>query len=207
VIVKVFSMERDLVPPPEYIDLVSDDEDFDFIDHEENILDRYFDGPVRRADEYLDESSAFSAPGSPRHTAENPIDLTGLDNTANPNSPPAPSPRDTSMTIIIDQAPAAGEIITEAACLQMVLSILPDVSIKHVLGLIHTTTKDQTLTSAECERIITQLLDSGEYPKEQDVENGRKRKRSDEDDDDDDLSDFERGTKSAGYSLAYDSDA
>ncbi|KAJ4301860.1 hypothetical protein N0V90_003956 [Kalmusia sp. IMI 367209] len=69
------------------------------------------------------------------------------------------------------------ELITPAACLQMVTSVLPEISANYVLQRIGEQTQDQTLTLATCERIITKLLDDGAYPKEEDEDNNRKRKR------------------------------
>ena len=191
---------RDLPPGAHYIDLMSaddddDDDDFELFELDKNLLEQQFDGPVQEADEYLDESRDNWVPDSPRHTAANPIDLTGFDDTSDPAVTSAPLSADNSMTVVTEGDLAAGEIVTEAACLQMVINVLPDVSIEHALSLIRKGTHDDTRTTIACERIISQLLDGGEYPKEQDVEISRKRKRND---DDDDLSDFERDAQEAG---------
>jgi TRIAD3 protein (E3 ubiquitin-protein ligase RNF216) len=92
-----------------------------------------------------------------------------------PNNPrpvhPAPNnPMDAEADI------AEGEVVTTAACLQMVVDILPDISVDHVLALIADQTQDNTRTSEACHRIISQLLDSEAYPKEEEKA-GRKRKR------------------------------
>ncbi|KAL5400741.1 hypothetical protein PMIN03_012126 [Paraphaeosphaeria minitans] len=71
---------------------------------------------------------------------------------------------------------AEGELLTAAVCLQMVLGILPDISVDHVLALIADQTQDSTRTPEACQRIITQLLDDEAYPKEEE-EASRKRKR------------------------------
>ncbi|OAG12700.1 uncharacterized protein CC84DRAFT_1171377 [Paraphaeosphaeria sporulosa] len=71
---------------------------------------------------------------------------------------------------------AESELVTVAVCLQMVLDILPDISVDHVLALIADQTQDNTRTSEACQRIVTQLLDGEAYPKEEE-EASRKRKR------------------------------
>lgn len=71
---------------------------------------------------------------------------------------------------------AEGELVTAAVCLQMVLDILPDISVDHVLALITDQTQDSTRTADACQRIITQLLDGGPYPQEEEAAS-RKRKR------------------------------
>ncbi|KAF1964895.1 hypothetical protein BU23DRAFT_491236 [Bimuria novae-zelandiae CBS 107.79] len=80
----------------------------------------------------------------------------------------------------VDVDLAQGELITAAACLQMVVEVLPDISVDHVLQLIADQTQDDTRTPEACQRIITQLLDGGEYPKEVEEEVSRKRKREHE---------------------------
>lgn len=71
---------------------------------------------------------------------------------------------------------ADGDLVTAAVCLQMVLDILPDISVDYVLALITEQTQDNTRTPDACQRIITQILDSDAYPKEHE-EASRKRKR------------------------------
>jgi TRIAD3 protein (E3 ubiquitin-protein ligase RNF216) len=71
-------------------------------------------------------------------------------------------------------------LITEAACLQMVLDVLPAISVDYVLNLIQNKTTDQTRSVAQCEQIILQLLE-GTHPTEADAVNQKKRKREDED--------------------------
>jgi hypothetical protein len=71
---------------------------------------------------------------------------------------------------------AEGELVTAAACLRMVVDILPDISVDHVLALIADQTQDNTRTLEACQQIVSQLLDNGAYPKEEE-EAGHKRKR------------------------------
>ncbi|KAF1996868.1 hypothetical protein P154DRAFT_442343 [Amniculicola lignicola CBS 123094] len=68
-------------------------------------------------------------------------------------------------------------IIGTDECLQLILNVLPDISIDYALGLIIEQTEDGTRCSADCERLIMMLLDQGAYPKEADEVNKRKRKR------------------------------
>lgn len=58
----------------------------------------------------------------------------------------------------------------------MVLEVLPDISVEHVLQLIADQTQDETRTPEACQRIVTNILDGGEYPKEEE-EASKKRKR------------------------------
>lgn len=80
------------------------------------------------------------------------------------------------------------QLVTEAACLQMVLGVLPDISVDYVLKVIQERTTDDTRTLAMCEQVVTYLLDVDSYPKEADEAKNKKRKR----DDDDNLSDYEK---------------
>ena len=73
-------------------------------------------------------------------------------------------------------------LMTEAACLQMVLNVLPAISVDYVLNLIRAETTDQTRTVAQCERIILRLLE-GKHPTEVEAVNKLKRKREDNDED------------------------
>lgn len=91
-----------------------------------------------------------------------------------------------------------GQILTEAVCLQMVLGILPDISVEYALKVIQEKTTDVPRTAAQCEQVVTYLLDLGAYPKEADEVKKRKRKRGE----DDDLSDYEKDERDpevAGY--------
>ncbi|KAH6614968.1 hypothetical protein C7974DRAFT_319627 [Boeremia exigua] len=69
------------------------------------------------------------------------------------------------------------ELITEAVCLQLVLDVLPDVSVDHVLTIIQEKTTDLTRTKEHSEWVVNELLEST-YPKEADVAS-KKRKRED----------------------------
>jgi TRIAD3 protein (E3 ubiquitin-protein ligase RNF216) len=206
---------QELPPQRHVIDLVSDEEDRESLDLAEDIEDfgPFFDDAIHASDQIqldgddLDEFFASPSLGSSPHTAHNPIDLPGLDDSSDADNPPARSaparaPQDTAMVMHNDHDLTASELITAAACLQMVLNVLPDISVDHALSVIFTSTKDDTRTTAECERIIAQLLDGGEYPKEKDEENSRKRKRNE----DDSLSDFE-GREEDAESPIYHRDA
>ncbi|KAF2472065.1 uncharacterized protein BDR25DRAFT_221227 [Lindgomyces ingoldianus] len=116
----------------------------------------------------------------------NPIDLTALEDIPDVDVPPdGAHPR-----LTVENAEAVSEAVSEAQCLQMVLNVLPDIAIDHVLNLIKERIGDRTRTVAECERLITHILDEGIYPKETDEASKRKRKRGN--DDDDDTSEFEK---------------
>lgn len=79
-----------------------------------------------------------------------------------------------------DDRDAVALLLTEAACLQVVLNVFPDISINYVLGIIKEKTTDATRTVMHCEQIITGLLDATTYPKQADEEKNRKRKRGDD---------------------------
>lgn len=84
-----------------------------------------------------------------------------------------------------EDAEPAG-LITEAVCLQLILNVLPDVSIDHVLSMIQQHTTDLMRTRQHSENIINELLE-GTYPKEADAL-GKKRRRQDSEG----ISDYER---------------
>lgn len=71
-------------------------------------------------------------------------------------------------------------LVTEAACLQMVINVLPAILVDYVLNLIRRITIDQTRTVAHCEAIILRLLE-GAHPTEADAVRAKKRKREDSD--------------------------
>jgi TRIAD3 protein (E3 ubiquitin-protein ligase RNF216) len=84
-------------------------------------------------------------------------------------------------------------VVTEAACLQMVLSVLPDISVDYVLKLIQEKTTDATRTTAQCEHFLAELLEGEPYPKETDDAKNKKRKRDDEAEGE--LSTYEKGER------------
>ncbi|KAG9186473.1 E3 ubiquitin-protein ligase RNF216 [Alternaria panax] len=84
-------------------------------------------------------------------------------------------------------------VVSEAACLQMVLSVLPDISVDYVLKLIREKTTDMTRTTAQCEHFLTELLEGEPYPKEIDDAKNKKRKRDDEAENE--LSTYEKGER------------
>ncbi|KAL5120240.1 hypothetical protein ACEQ8H_001798 [Pleosporales sp. CAS-2024a] len=71
-------------------------------------------------------------------------------------------------------------LVTENVALQVVLDVLPNISVDHVLNIIKKETTDLTRTNAKCRDIINQLIDQGTYPKEDDDTKNKKRKRSEE---------------------------
>jgi TRIAD3 protein (E3 ubiquitin-protein ligase RNF216) len=73
-------------------------------------------------------------------------------------------------------------LVTEAECLQMVLDVLPGISVKYGLDQIQNKTADETRTVARCEELIDSLLE-GPYPTEADASNRGKRKREDDESD------------------------
>jgi hypothetical protein len=95
------------------------------------------------------------------------------------------------------------DLVTEAACLQMVLNVLPEISIEYVLNLIKEKTADLTRTVAQCEGIVTQLLDGDAYPKEVDEAKNNKRKRDVEEED---WSTYEKGEQDPAL-LSYETEA
>ncbi|KAI4641638.1 hypothetical protein J4E93_007736 [Alternaria ventricosa] len=94
------------------------------------------------------------------------------------------------------RAPDWGEqiaLVTEAACLQMILSVLPDISVDYVLNLTQEKMTDTTRTTAQCEHFLTELLEGEPYPKESDDAKNKKRKRDDEAEGE--LSTYEKGER------------
>jgi TRIAD3 protein (E3 ubiquitin-protein ligase RNF216) len=127
------------------------------------------------------------------------IDLTGMPDIDVPPSDPVWADRE-----VAGPSNASGEsrVITEFACLQMILDVLPEISVDHVLTLIRESTTDLTRTAAQCENIITQLLDGEAYPKEADEAKNKKRKRKDEDE----WKDYEKAERDPEV-VSYESDA
>jgi hypothetical protein len=98
---------------------------------------------------------------------------------------------------------AAERLVTEAECLQMVLDVLPGISVEYVLNLIQNETTEETRTVAQCEELIDSLLE-GTYPTEADASNRGKRKRED-DESDQEL--YHQALDSAGGHVTYCSEA
>jgi TRIAD3 protein (E3 ubiquitin-protein ligase RNF216) len=123
--------------------------------------------------------------------SENAIDLTALDDIPDVDVPPDPviPARPTQPEPPIEDA----QLLSETVCLQMILDVLPDISVNHVLTLIQERT--QPCTYEECERLITELLDGEAYPKQSD-EDSNKHKRKRGDDDDGDITEYENGEHS-----------
>jgi TRIAD3 protein (E3 ubiquitin-protein ligase RNF216) len=180
-------------PCVEYVDVSSDSEDetpihFGLRDFDaelgrgaqQDALEDFSD--VDFSDDFLDHNGLLDVLGEgydPGHgAASEVIDLTNIPDI---DVPPSDGP-----IVVADDATipenGAAQLVTEAACLQMVMDVLPDISADHVLDLIKQKTKDPMRTLAQCESIITELLDGESYPKEVDEANKKKRKWTDEDD-------------------------
>lgn len=155
-----------LGPDYDFINLLSDNEDERTEERELNPIEQQHErGHAQRSD--------TQSGGN----AWNAIDLTDIPDINVPPSNPG--------TLDIKRHGSSsrdGEVglITEAECLQMVLNVLPAISVDYVLNLIREKTTDQTRTAAQCEQIVAQLLD-GTHPTEADAENKKKRKREDDD--------------------------
>ncbi|KAL6706833.1 hypothetical protein ACN47E_005169 [Coniothyrium glycines] len=120
------------------------------------------------------------------------IDLTALpDIDVPPSSPIILDEEDPEPILQARGHSEQAQSITEAIFLQMILDVLPDISVDHVLKLIAEKTTDLTRTAARCEHLITELLDGGAYPKEADVSLSKKRKR----DEDKDLDKYDKYDK------------
>ncbi|KAJ4354493.1 uncharacterized protein N0V89_006230 [Didymosphaeria variabile] len=174
---------------PQVIDLLSDDEDvfYDYDDDSGYEPDAVPDfGPVEFENEenwvpnydgFGLDVAAQPGPLGFELAREPDVDFirprpAGL---AQPDPVPAPNPaHNNPMDVEVDIAP--GELLNTAACLQMVVQILPDISIDYVLALIADLTQDNTPTPEACQRIVTKILDDEGYPKEEE-EATRKRKR------------------------------
>lgn len=123
---------------------------------------------------------------------DEPIDLTAIPDIDVPPSDPVVIDNEfAEPNSLINDLDSATHLVHEAACLAIVLSVLPDISVDHACKFINANTSDATRTMAQCERVVSRLLDSGAYPKEADEANTRKRKRDKEDD----LSDYEKGER------------
>ncbi|KAF1835479.1 hypothetical protein BDW02DRAFT_495738 [Decorospora gaudefroyi] len=123
------------------------------------------------------------------------IDLTGIPDI---DVPPSDHPVmiDDNVSEADPQAPDWGDganLVSEAACLQMVLSVLPDISVEYVLNVIREEMSDATRTAAQCEHLVTDLLEGEPYPKEADEVRNNKRKRDEEAEDDVDR--YEKGER------------
>ncbi|KAH7385628.1 hypothetical protein BKA66DRAFT_416205 [Pyrenochaeta sp. MPI-SDFR-AT-0127] len=173
------------------IDLLSDSEDEEEVPagSELEVFDAHFVQQLE--DEYTNLGDLFDNLGAQSANDRETIDLTAISDVDEPSS---------NSNLIDDDDPALdvrpskwgdeGQILTEAACVQMVLSVLPDASVDYVFKVIQEQTTEATRTLVQCEQIITQLLDSGAYPKE--VDEAKKRKRKRKRGDDDDLSEYEK---------------
>lgn len=93
-------------------------------------------------------------------------------------------------------------LFTAEECLQMVLDVLPDISVEHALQTIKENTQNSTRTLPQCEQLVAQFIDGGEYRKEADEANNKKRKR----DADESLSEYEKDERDPEI-RGYEADA
>jgi TRIAD3 protein (E3 ubiquitin-protein ligase RNF216) len=167
------------------VELSSDSEDegalvdfSDFSDTDEEPRDPNAHIPADQDPDHLIRE--LNARYNPVHeAADGIIDLTGIPDIDVPPFDPLLADRESPAR---DCASSDEDLVTEAVALQMVIDILPDISIEHVLSIIREKTTDLTRTNAKCHEIVSQLVDTGDYPKEDEDTKNRKRKRSDEDD-------------------------
>lgn len=193
-------------PRPRYPEVYWIDDDYDeFDDYDDNIdnidnddallggvRDQPYQQPLQDVDPFGDQPpELFDLYRG--NDPENAIDLT-MDDLSDVAVPPSPVAGNLQPPVDFDPDLAEDELVTAAACLQMVLDVLPDISIDHVLNLIQENTQDHTRTLAVCERLVSRLLDEGTYPKEQDDAHNLKRKRGDEEE----KIDFENDEENVG---------
>jgi TRIAD3 protein (E3 ubiquitin-protein ligase RNF216) len=133
--------------------------------------------PDMNMDGILEELNARYHPV--HEAADGIIDLTGIPDI---DVPPSDLVGPASEAAESDDFDRDDQLITEAVALQMVLDFLPDISVDHVLQILKRKTTDLTRTSVKCQNIISQLVEDGDYPKEDDEAHSKKRKRSNEDD-------------------------
>jgi TRIAD3 protein (E3 ubiquitin-protein ligase RNF216) len=177
----------------EVVDLASDGEDEVFSGDELEFYDAELNGDdaVVNLTDMSGVLEELNARYSPVYgAADGIIDLTAIPDI---DVPPSDDPIliEDWTTKYIDEMGSA-DLVTEATCLQMVLNVLPDISIEHVLKLIKEKTANLTRTVAQCEGIVTQLLDGETYPKEVDEAKNSKRKRDSEEED---WSTYEKGER------------
>jgi TRIAD3 protein (E3 ubiquitin-protein ligase RNF216) len=150
-------------------------------------------------DEY-DMFGALNARYSPTYeNANGIIDLTDIPDI---DVPPSDLVLDDFEAPANDDLGGDDHLVTEAVALQIVLDVLPDISIDHVFNIIREKTTDLTRTNAQCHDIVTQLLDGESYPKEEDETSKKKRKRDDEDD----WKEYDKSERDPGV-LTYELDA
>jgi TRIAD3 protein (E3 ubiquitin-protein ligase RNF216) len=150
-------------------------------------------------DEY-DLFGALNAHHSP--TYETPNGIIDLTHIPDIDVPPSDLALDNFEAPVNNDLCEDHHLVTEAVALQIVLDVLPDVSVDHVLNIIREKTTDLTRTNAQCHDIVTQLLDGEVYPKEEDETSKKKRKRDDEDD----WKEYEKSERDPGV-LTYELDA
>ncbi|KAH7095873.1 hypothetical protein FB567DRAFT_431044 [Paraphoma chrysanthemicola] len=166
--------------PYNVVDLASDSEDEVLSGDEMEFFDAQSErqGPLEELPNMNARLDELGARNNPTY-ADGVIDLTAIPDIDVP-------PSDDMTALRAGPANQSGnegpDLVSETICLQMVLDVLPDISIDHVLNLIRDTTTDATRTVAQCENIITGLLDGEAYPKEADEAKNKKRKRTEEDD-------------------------
>jgi TRIAD3 protein (E3 ubiquitin-protein ligase RNF216) len=174
--------------------VLSDSEDEGYARHELDLIDAQSPSPSEILRDFEDPIADFHAQYAANDRGL--IDLTGIPDVDVPPSDPVTADNDTSQQDAQTNDWGNAEVVTEAACLQMILSVLPDISVDYVLKLIQQKTTDLTRTSAQCEHFLTELLEGEPYPKESDERTkNRKRKRADEGDGDEDLSNYEKAER------------
>lgn len=152
---------------PNLVDLVSDSDD----DELPGAV-----GDLHNIGGMYDSSDEFNQPA---RQDQDFIDLTNIPDIDVPPSDPVYIGSESPTPEVADEDK---QLVTETIALQMVMDFLPGISIDHVLGIFREKTTDQTRTSKTCQDIIAQLVEAGDYPKEDEDTNKKKRKRSDEDD-------------------------
>lgn len=109
-----------------------------------------------------------------------------------------PDPVDPMNLEVLPEQPTAPVVETDPAALYQayvskVLEVFPDICLKHVQQLYDAHTQadgEQRLAAQEddiSQRVITQILDGGKYPKERDTRRALKRKRESEEEEGEDV--------------------
>jgi TRIAD3 protein (E3 ubiquitin-protein ligase RNF216) len=180
----------------EVVNLISDDEGDGFSDDSDDFYEAYYmEGAL---DDKVEDF--FDAPQASEHANADSrvfIDLTAI---SDEDVPPSRHNKNHIEETDLADASAETELITEAVCLQLVLDVLPDISIDHVLTMIRQHTIDQTRTKKHSEMIVNELLEVT-YPKEADVARKKRGRQGSEE-----ASDYEKEKSGPGL-LTYETDA
>lgn len=164
----------------EVINLISDDEDWEpDVDNPD-----FFD--TRAARELMEDlgpiDQAHNTNNQISTNRQIPFDLTAIPDIDIPPTDPSLSNNDlvekpSHLSNIVESV----QSITQAECLQSILDVLPDISVTHVLEKIRGKTTNVTITVAQCNQLLDELLEDGKYPQETADSKRNKRKRDDED--------------------------